>query len=73
MLAIRYCTQNNPGKLDLYVNGTLNQSVQFSDTMSWSGTYATKMVAVTIPAGAALKLQYDAGGSGANIDYVQVN
>jgi hypothetical protein len=71
-LAIRYCTQNNPGKLDLYVNGVLSQAVVFPDTSSWSGTYSTVNVPVNIPAGATLKLAYDAGGSGANIDYVQV-
>ena len=72
-LDIRYCTENSPGKLDLYINGTLSQSVAFPDTMSWSGTYATATLSVSIPAGATLKLQYDAGGVGANIDYVQVH
>jgi hypothetical protein len=30
-------------------------------------------VNVAIPKGATIKLQYDAGGAGANIDYVQVH
>jgi hypothetical protein len=69
---IRYCTMNNPGKLTLYVNGTSVQAVTFPNTQSWSGTYATVSVTTPIPKGATLKLQYDAGGSGANLDYIQV-
>jgi hypothetical protein len=69
---IRYCTMNNPGKFGLYVNGTLSQTVSFPNTMSWSGTYATVNVPITVPKGATLKLQYDAGDSGANIDFIQV-
>ncbi len=69
---IRYCTMNNPGKLSLYINGTLSQTVNFPNTMSWSGTYATVTATAAIPKGATLKLQYDAGGSGANIDFIQV-
>ncbi|WP_394840794.1 DUF5010 C-terminal domain-containing protein [Pendulispora brunnea] len=71
-LDIRYCTRNNPGRLGLYVNGALNQRVDFPSTDTWSGTYATKTVSVNIPKGATLKLQYDSGGAGANIDYIQV-
>jgi hypothetical protein len=69
---IRYCTMNNPGKLTLYVNGANVQTVTFPNTQSWSGTYATVTVMTSIPQGATLKLQYDAGGSGANLDYIQV-
>ena len=69
---IRYCTQNNPGVLGFYVNGTLNQTVSFPSTNSWSGTYATKTISASVPKGATLKLQYDSGGAGANIDYIQV-
>ncbi|WP_394837965.1 DUF5010 C-terminal domain-containing protein [Pendulispora rubella] len=71
-LDIRYCTMNNPGRLGLYVNGSLKQTVEFPSTNSWSGTYTTKTVSVSIPASATIKLQYDAGGAGANIDYIQV-
>lgn len=71
-LDIRYCTMNSPGKLGLYVNGAKLQDVTFPSTQSWSGTYATLNVPATIPQGAAIKLQYDAGGSGANIDFIQV-
>jgi alpha-L-fucosidase 2 len=69
---IRYCTMNNPGKLTLYVNGASVQAVTFPNTQSWSGTYATVTVMTSVPQGATLKLQYDAGGSGANLDYIQV-
>jgi len=69
---IRYCTMNNPGKLAFYVNGNKLQDVTFPSTQSWSGSYATVHVTAAIPKGATLKLQYDAGGSGANIDFLQV-
>ena len=68
----RYCTMNNPGKLALYINDVKSQDVTFPSTGSWSGTYATITVNVAVPQGATLKLQYDAGGSGANIDFIQV-
>jgi hypothetical protein len=71
-LDIRYCTMNNPGKLALYVNGAKATDVTFPNTMSWTGTYATVTATAAIPMGATVKLQYDAGGSGANIDYIQV-
>jgi hypothetical protein len=69
---VRYATMNNPGKLGLYVNGTHATDVTFPNTMSWTGTYATVTASAAIPMGATVKLQYDAGGSGANIDYIQV-
>jgi hypothetical protein len=69
---IRYCTMNNPGRLGLYVNGTRTAEVTFPSTMSWSGTYTTLTVNQAVPQGASIKLQYDAGGSGANLDYIQI-
>jgi hypothetical protein len=69
---VRYCTMNNPGKLALYVNNVKAQDVTFPNTNSWTGTYATVTVTAPIPQGASVKLQYDAGGSGANIDFVQI-
>jgi alpha-L-fucosidase 2 len=56
----------------LYVNGTKNQDITFPSTNSWSTTYATKTVSVTIPAGATLALSNDPGDAGTNLDYVQV-
>jgi hypothetical protein len=72
-LDVQYCTMNSPAQLTLYVNGTKNQSVQFPGTGSWSGTYAKQHIALTIPAGATLKFEVDAGDSGANLDFIQVN
>ena len=69
---IRYCTMNDPGKLTLYINGTKAQDVSFPSTQSWTGTYGTVHVTTAVPKGATLKLQYDAGGAGANIDFIQV-
>jgi hypothetical protein len=69
---IRYCTMNNPGKLALYVNGAYSQDVTFPSTGTWSGTYATATVNVAIPKGAAVKLEYDTGDAGANLDYIQI-
>jgi hypothetical protein len=69
---VTYCTMNNPAQLSLYVNGTFNQKVVLANTMSWDTTYQTKNVVVAIPQGATLKLQVDAGDSGANLDFIQV-
>lgn len=71
-LAIRYCTFNNPGKLGLYINGTLLQDVVFPPTNSWSGTYATLTINASIPKGASIKLQHNSGHAGVNIDYIQI-
>jgi hypothetical protein len=71
-LDITYCTMNNPAQLSLYVDGTHNQDVVFPSTNSWSGHYEVKKVTVTIPQAATLKLQVDAGDSGANLDFIQV-
>jgi len=69
---IRYCTMNNPGKLALYINGTHAEDVTFPSTNSWAGSYATVTATVAVPQGATIKLEYDAGGAGANIDFIQV-
>jgi hypothetical protein len=70
---ITYCTMNNPAQLSLYINGAHNQDVVFPSTNSWSGHYEVRKVTVAIPQGATLKLQVDAGDSGANLDFIQVN
>lgn len=69
---VRYCTFNNPGKLGLYIDGVHDQDITFPSTQSWEGTYATQTVTAKVPQGATIKLQYDNGGSGANLDYIQV-
>jgi alpha-L-fucosidase 2 len=71
-LLIGYCTESNPGKMGLYVNGSLNQVVTFPTTNSWSGHYSTVTVNVNIPQGASIKLQNDPGDAGTNLDYIQV-
>jgi hypothetical protein len=72
-VVIGYCTANNPGKLGLYINGTLNQVVTFPSNGVWSGAYATVTASATIPANASVKLQLDSGDAGTNIDYIQVS
>ena len=71
-LTIRYCTEYDPGKLSLYVNGAKVQDVTFPKTGGWAGSYQTVTVPVNIPPGAEIKLQYDTGDVAANIDYVVV-
>lgn len=70
---VTYCTMNNPAQLTLYINGAKSQSVSFPSTNSWDTTYGTKHIAVAVPAGATLKFQVDAGDSGANLDFIQIN
>ena len=69
---IRYCTYSNPGKLTLYINGARVQDVTFPATNSWWTTYATVNVSAIVPQGATVKLQYDDGDSGVNIDYIEI-
>jgi alpha-L-fucosidase 2 len=64
---------NDPAQLSLYINGVHDQDVVLPNTMSWDTTYQTKKVSLSIPQGATLKLQVDAGDSGANLDYIQIN
>jgi hypothetical protein len=63
---------NNPGNPTLDVNAASVQDVTFPDTQSWSGTYSTVTVMTTIPEGATVELRYDAGGAGANLDFIQI-
>ncbi len=69
---VQYCTMNNPGQLSLYINDVHNQDVAFPNTMSWGGTFAVKNITATIPQGATLKFQVDAGDAGANLDFIQI-
>jgi hypothetical protein len=72
-LEIGYCTMSDPGQLSLYVNDVHAQDVVFPSTGSWDTTYDSVTVAQTIPEGATLRLQRDAGDSGTNIDYIKVD
>jgi hypothetical protein len=69
---VQYCTMNNPGQLSLYINGVHNQDVVFPSTNSWGGSFGMKSITATIPQGASLKFQVDAGDAGANLDYIQI-
>jgi hypothetical protein len=71
-LEVTYCTMNDPAKLSLYVNGAHSQDITFPNTMSWSGRYETVEIAASIPQGATLKLQVDAGDAGANLDFIRI-
>ncbi len=71
-LVIGYSTMSNPGKLGLYIDGSLNQVVTFPTTNSWSGVYSAVTLNVNIPPGASIKLQNDPGDAGTNLDYIQV-
>jgi len=71
-LVIGYSTKSNPGKLGLYIDGSLNQVVTFPTTNSWSGVYSAVTVNVNIPPGASIKLQNDPGDAGTNLDYMEV-
>ncbi|HEX2874952.1 MAG TPA: carbohydrate-binding domain-containing protein [Polyangiaceae bacterium] len=72
-LDIVRATMNKPAHLSQYINGAESQSISLPTTGSWSTTHATKKVTVTIPQGATLKLQLDAGDASANLDYIQVD
>ncbi len=74
-LTIRYCSALNNAKLSLYINGSHNQDVTFSNTGKWygSGAYTEKTISVNIPDGATIKFQYDSGDVAANIDYIILN
>ncbi len=72
-LVIHYCTAYDPAKLSLYVNGVKVQDVTLPKTGGWEGNYQSVTVPVSIPAGAELKLQCDAGDVAANIDYIIVS
>ncbi|MBW7456402.1 hypothetical protein K0U00_20415, partial [Paenibacillus sepulcri] len=71
-LIIAYCTDNNPGRLSLYINGVDSGNITFPTTHGWNTNYSTVTVTKAIPAGATVKLQLDSGDSGANIDYMIV-
>ncbi|NUP46934.1 MAG: cellulase family glycosylhydrolase, partial [Catenulispora sp.] len=58
------------GTFSVYVNGVKNQSVSFPSTGDW-GTFATKTVHVTVPAGASITLRNDSGDTAVNVDYIQ--
>ncbi|WP_243866952.1 S-layer homology domain-containing protein [Paenibacillus sp. BK720] len=74
-LEIAYASgDSNNRKLTLYMNNEKVQSVVFPayEGGGWDGKYNTVSVRASIPEGAAIKLQKDAGDSEVNLDYVKV-
>jgi hypothetical protein len=72
-LTLKYATIN-VGTLSLYINGIHARDISFTPNGVWTGTYATKVESISIPAGATVKLQNDSGDTyGVNIDYIQIN
>jgi predicted alpha-1,6-mannanase (GH76 family) len=57
-------------KLALYVNGAKAGDVSFPYTGSWNAAFADTTVAVAVPDGATLRIQFDPGNVPANIDYL---
>jgi hypothetical protein len=68
-LTFHTASANTGSKLSLYVNGVKARDVSFPYTGNWNATFADTTVAVAIPDGATLRLQFDPGDVAANIDY----
>ncbi|MGF7030864.1 hypothetical protein J2T17_001770 [Paenibacillus mucilaginosus] len=68
-LTVRYAATNS-GTYSMYVNGVKTKTINFTGNGTWNGAYTSVTVPVNIPAGATLKLQYDAGDTGWNVDYI---
>jgi hypothetical protein len=68
---LHYATTNN-GTLGLYVNSQPRRSLPIaaSGGTGGLGAYSDLLVHEAIPAGATVKLQFDAGDVSANLDYV---
>ena len=69
---IRYACAN-AGQMSLYVNDAHVTNISFTATGAWKGSYADKVVNVSIPVGATLRLQLDSGDAPVNIDYITLN
>jgi hypothetical protein len=59
-----------PGNMSVYVNGNLHQ-VFFPNTGAWDAIGQID-VAIDIPAHATVKVQFDPGSFGINLDYMQI-
>jgi endoglucanase len=68
-LTVRYAATNS-GTYSMYVNGVKTKTISFTGNGTWNGAYTSVTVPANIPAGATLKLQYDAGDTGWNVDYI---
>lgn len=67
-ISIRYSSQFS-GTYGLYING-VRTTFSFIGNGTWSGAYVDKLIPITIPAGATVKLQKEAGDSALNVDKI---
>jgi hypothetical protein len=65
---LRY-SANTPGTLGLYVNSQPRRTLPIVAT--GAGVYRDLLVHAAIPAGATVKIQFDAGDAAANLDFVE--
>jgi len=72
-LTFSTASERTGAKLGLYINGEHVQDVAFPTTGSWTDSFAETTVPVAVPAGATLRIQFDAGDVPANIDYIDLN
>jgi hypothetical protein len=68
-LTFRTASARTGAKLSLYVNGVKARDISFPYTGNWNATFADTTVAVRIPDGATIRIQFDPGDVAANIDY----
>ncbi|MDQ0901109.1 GDSL-type esterase/lipase family protein [Paenibacillus sp. V4I7] len=68
-LTVRYAATSS-GTYSMYVNGVKTQTINFTGNGTWNGAYTSVTMPVNIPAGATLKLQYDTGDTGWNVDNI---
>lgn len=68
-LTFRTASARTGAKLSLYVNGVKARDISFPYTGNWNSTFADTTVAVRIPDGATIRIQFDPGDVAANIDY----
>jgi predicted alpha-1,6-mannanase (GH76 family) len=71
-LTFRTASERDGAKLGLYINGEHVQDVAFPNTGSWTDAFAETTVPIAVPAGATLRIQFDAGDVPANIDYIDL-
>jgi predicted alpha-1,6-mannanase (GH76 family) len=72
-LTFRTASANAGARLSLYVNGVKARDVSFPYTGSWNAAFADTTVAVAVPDGATIKIQFDPGDVAANIDYLTLS
>jgi predicted alpha-1,6-mannanase (GH76 family) len=72
-LTFRTASANTGARLSLYVNGVKARDVSFPYTGSWNAAFADTTVAVAVPDGATIKIQFDPGDLAANIDYLTLS